>query len=123
MVCEMLQEEKLQGSPNPTTQVSIGKPSKGAPYRMTVLVPPSVWLQGGVRLVADDKDVTPTASFKWCIQSRCLADVDLPDDAMKKLRSLSNTGKLIFREASQRDVSMPVSFKGFDQALTVMEKQ
>jgi hypothetical protein len=42
---------------------------------------------------------------------------------MKKLRDFGDIAKLAFKEASQRDVSMPVSFKGFDQALTAMGKR
>jgi invasion protein IalB len=120
--CEVVQAQKLQGQPSPTTEIIIGRPNKSEPYKMAIFVPPNVWLQSGVGFVAGDKDAPVTATFKWCTSSRCLAEADLREDTIQALRSLSEPGRLEFKEASQRDVSMPVSFKGFGQALDEIAK-
>jgi invasion protein IalB len=41
---------------------------------------------------------------------------------VKKLRTRSANGKLLFKDAAQRDVTIPVSFKGFGSAFDAMSK-
>src|SRR5262249_36727123 len=122
MACDMSQSQKMEGQANPTTLISLSRADKQHPYKITAIVPSNVWVLTGIRVVIDDQ-VLGTAAIKWCLPNRCLAETDLTDDALKKLRGRSDAGKLEFKEASQRDVSMPISFRGFGQALAFMEKQ
>jgi invasion protein IalB len=42
---------------------------------------------------------------------------------LKKLRAMKDQGSLRFKDGSQKDVTIPVSFKGFTQAYDAMSKQ
>ena len=42
---------------------------------------------------------------------------------MKKFRAASGVGKLIFADASGRDVAVPLSFNGFAQAFDALSKE
>jgi invasion protein IalB len=64
-----------------------------------------------------------SAGFKWCITGRCLADADLSDVDIKHLRAQTVPGKIVYKTASQADVSIPVSFNGFSDALDALLKQ
>ena len=119
--CEMEQSSQIQGQP--VSQIALGRPSKSAPLRIVFQVPINVWLPAGVTLVMDDKEPGVSASFKRCIGNACFADTDLNDDAIKKLRTRTQNGKLLFKDAAQRDVTVPVSFKGFADAFDVMAKE
>src|SRR5580704_119533 len=52
--CEMEQTSQIQGQP--VSQIALGRPSKGAPFRIVFQVPINVSLPAGVTLVLDDKD-------------------------------------------------------------------
>lgn len=118
--CEMEQTSQLQGQP--VSQIALGRPSKTAQFRIVFQVPINVWLPAGVTLVLDDKDPGISATFKRCVGNGCFADIDLNDDAVRKLRARTANGKLLFKDAAQRDVTIPVSFKGFGSAFDAMAK-
>jgi invasion protein IalB len=119
-VCEMEQSSQVQGQP--VSQIALGRSGKSAPLRIVFQVPINVWLPAGVTLVTNDKEPGISATFKRCIGNGCFADTDLSDDAAKRLHARTENGKLLFKDASQRDVAIPVSFKGFADAFDVMAK-
>lgn len=119
--CEVEQTSQVQGQP--FSQVAIGRPSKSEPLRIVVQVPINVWLPTGVTLLVDDKEPGIAASFKRCVGAACFADADLSDEAIKKLRAGTEKSKLTFKDAAQREVSVPVSFKGFAPAFEAMAKE
>jgi len=118
--CEIEQTSQLQGQP--VSQIALGRPSKSAPFRIVFQVPINVWLPAGVTLILDEKDPGLSATFKRCVGNGCFADSDLNDEAIRKLRARTANGKLLFKDASQRDVTIPVSFKGFGPAFDAMSK-
>jgi invasion protein IalB len=120
--CEMAQAMQIQGQVQPVTQIALGQQSKGAPMKIVFQVPINVWLQTGVKLVLNEKDPGIVAVYARCLPAACLADANLKDDQIKKLRGLTENGKLQFKDAAQQDVVIPVSFKGFDQAYDAMQK-
>ncbi len=121
--CEMTQAAQVQGQANPLTQIAIGRPSKTEPLKIVFQVPINVWLPTGVRLTTDDRDPGLLASYKRCIPGGCFADSELKDDVVRRMRSATENGKLHFKDAAQKDVTIPVSFKGFGQALDALAKQ
>ena len=118
--CEMEQASQMQGQP--VSQIALGRPNKTAPLRAVFQVPINVWLPAGVKLVLDDKDPGISGTFKRCLGNGCFADTELNDETVKKLRARTTNGKLLFKDAAQRDVAIPVSFKGFGPAFDAMSK-
>ena len=45
------------------------------------------------------------------------------DDVLKKFRTASGAGKLSFADAGGHDVSVPLSFNGFNQAFDALLKE
>jgi invasion protein IalB len=121
-ICEMAQAMQIQGQAQPVTQIAIGQQSKNAPMKIVLQVPINVWLPAGAKLIINEKDPGIAAIYGRCLPAACLADADLKDDQIKKLRGLSENGKLQFKDAAQQDVAIPVSFKGFDQAFDALQK-
>lgn len=121
--CEMLHTQTVEGQPTPVGQVTIQRASKKGPFEVVLLVPPNVWVPAGVKFVIDGKEPSVAIPLRWCTGTRCLAEARLTDDVMKKLRARREPGSVEYKEASQRDISVPVSFKGFAPALSWMEKQ
>jgi invasion protein IalB len=121
--CEMFQATQVQGQPQPVTQIAIGRAVKTEPFRLVMQVPVNLWLASGVKLVYDDKQPPLSGAFKRCLPIGCFADVDLADDMVKRLRSRTDPGRLEFKDATQRNVNIPVSFKGFSQAYDALLKE
>ena len=121
--CEMVQTTQVQGQANPVTQIAIGRTAKGAPLKIVFQVPINVWLPAGVRLVYADKEPPLATTFQRCVPSGCFAEAELKDDLVRKLRTLTENGKLEFKDAAQRDAALPVSFKGFTPAFDTMAKE
>jgi invasion protein IalB len=121
--CEMVQFTQLKGQAGVLTQIGIGKPVKGQPVRVAIQVPTSVWLPTGVRLQTSDKDEGILAAFKSCVATACFGLSDVKDDVIRKWRAASEPGKLVFKDANQRDIALPVSFKGFVTAYDALLKE
>jgi invasion protein IalB len=88
-----------------------------------VQVPINVWLPANVQLTTGDKDPGLPATYKRCVPAYCFADADIKDDVIRKLRSVTESGKLQFKDANQKDVALPVSFKGFGTAFDALAKE
>jgi len=73
--------------------------------------------------VADAKDAGVSTPFRRCIPAGCFAEVELKDDLQKKFRAAAEPGKILFKDAADRDVAIPLSFKGFAQAFEALLKQ
>ena len=121
--CEMVQYTQAQGQAGVISQVAIGQPVKGQPIKVVFQLPVGVWLPAGVKLVTGPQDSGLAAAFKRCLTSGCFADVDIRDDTIRKLRAMSERGKLQFKDGNSKDVSLPVSFKGFGAAFDALAKE
>jgi len=121
--CEVVQFTQVQGQAGVLTQIAIGSPSKSEPLKLVVQVPIDAWLPAGVKLQVNDKDPGVIATFKRCLASACFADVEIKDDTIKKFRSATGPGKLVFKNVAQKELSLPMSFKGFGAAFDAMQKE
>jgi invasion protein IalB len=120
--CEMVQYTQRQGQ-GVISQVAIGHPVKGQPLKLVIQVPTGVWLPAGVKLVTGAVDAGLLATFKRCLPTGCFADIETRDSIVKKFSALSEPGKLEFKDGNLKDVSLPVSFKGFGAAFDALSKE
>jgi len=84
--CQLLQEHTLSGSARPISRTTIRLPSKAGTFTIAIEVPSNVWISDGVKLKADDDVSSLSAPFKWCNGQRCVAEADMSDAAIQKLR-------------------------------------
>jgi invasion protein IalB len=120
--CDMEQLAQMQGQTNPISRVAIPLPAKGQPARLIIQVPVNVSLAAPVRISADNKDHL-TVAFHRCIPAGCFADTELKEDEIKRFRVETAAGKLLYKDSADRDVTIPLSFKGFGQAFDALIKQ
>ena len=120
--CDMEQLAQMQGQANPISRVAIPLPAKGQPARLIIQVPVNVSLSAPVRISADNKDHM-TVPFHRCIPAGCFADTDIKEDEIRRFRAETAAGKLLYKDSADRDVTIPLSFKGFGQAFDALVKQ
>jgi invasion protein IalB len=120
--CEMAQSQSMQGQPTPVSQITIGRVAKNEPLKIGFQVAADLWLQAGLKVIIDEKEAPLSATFRWCVPTRCLADADLTDAITKKLAGRTEPVRLLWKDSSQRDVTVPVSLNGFSPALNAMNE-
>jgi invasion protein IalB len=121
-ICEMAQVTQVKGKNLPFSRIMIVQAGKGGPLRLVVQVPVNVSLAAKVRLQTTASDSGMTVPFARCAPIGCFADFEINEEALKKLRAATGSGKLTFADASGRDVVIPVLFKGFSAALEALMK-
>jgi invasion protein IalB len=124
-VCDMAQtaQAQVQGRAAPFSRVAVAHPVKGQPVRLSVQVPVNVSFDSPVHIQIADSDPGVVAPFARCIPNGCFADFDIKDDLLKKFRAATETGKLTFADSTRHDVSVPLSFNGFNQAFDMLSKE
>jgi invasion protein IalB len=121
--CEMVQFTQVKGQDGVLTQIAIGRPVKAQPIHIAIQVPISVWLPTGVKLVSGENDEGILATFKWCVPQACFGLTDITADVVRKWRDAGEGGKMLFKDSNQRDVALPVSWKGFGAAYDALAKE
>jgi invasion protein IalB len=122
--CDMEQLAQVQGQAQPISRVAIPLPPKGEGPKMFIQLPINVSFAVPLKITADTKDAGISTPFRRCVPAGCFAEVELKDDLQKKFRAAAaEPGKIVFKDAADRDVTIPLSFKGFAQAFEALLKQ
>ena len=119
----MEQLAQVQGQANPISRVAIPLPQKGEPPKLFIQLPINVSFSAPLKVTTNDKDAGITTPFRRCVPAGCFAEIELKDDLQKKFRGSTEAGKILFKDAAERDVAIPLSFKGFAQAFEALLKQ
>ena len=123
-VCEAGQTIQVQGQAAPIAQIGIGRVSAGEPMRITIVLPPNIALPSNVRVVADEKDESGTElAWRRCLPGGCVADAKLEPETIKYWRGRTAAGKLSFKDATGRVLTIPFSFRGLAQSLDALAKE
>jgi invasion protein IalB len=120
--CGLVQVQKINGQSAAVSQIGIGR-AQSDPLKISIQITANAWMQSGVKLITNENALVITALFKWCTSTRCLADADLSDAHITTLRIQKDPGKIAYKTASQADVSIPVSFSGFSEAVDALQNQ
>ncbi len=120
--CDM-EQLALQNQSNPISRVAIPLAPKGETMKLFIQLPVNVSFAAPIKITADGKDPGVTAPFRRCVPAGCFGEIELKDDLQKKFRAAADQGKIIFKDAGDHEVAIPLSFKGFAQAYDALLKQ
>ena len=123
-VCELVQG--IQREDKPVAQIALGHPTKGGALQLTVLVPPSVSFgPAPLLLPGKEGEVPALADLAWrrCVPGGCIADAALSEDALRRLRGWTDTGRIAFLDGAGRTAVLPFSPRGLPQALDALAKE
>ena len=123
-VCEIVQTLEQQGQRGPIALVAIGRPVKSEPIKLVIQVPPNLALgdKASVRVVVAEKDEA-LAVFQRCLPGGCFAEASLSDDAFKRWRGFGEAGQMRYLDAGRREVTLPLSFRGFPAAAEALQRE
>jgi len=124
-VCELGQMVRKQGEKTAMAQIAIGRVDSGNPLHLTVVVPMGVTLQGrGAKMAMEGKEVV-SLDLPWtrCIPGGCFASAALSSDTIRKFKATTVMASLTYRDMDYREVKLPISFRGFGEALEALGRE
>lgn len=120
--CEIAQTIQVKGQTKPLVQVALG-PQNGADtsLALVLLTPIGVWLPEAPVIALGDKGPPVSTTFKRCLPSACFSDVSFTDKLKARFVAKGDAqGSIIFHPDEGKDAKIPISFKGFSDALTAL---
>ncbi|WP_375456605.1 invasion associated locus B family protein [uncultured Methylobacterium sp.] len=123
-LCEVTQAMQVQGQAAPIAQVAIGRLAAGEPLRVIAVLPAAVSFPSSVQILAGDDDGQPLdLPWRRCLPSGCFADAPTPDDVLKRWRNAREPGRITSKDATGREISLPLSLRGLGPALDALARE
>ena len=120
--CEVAQAIGVQAQPNPIAQLAIGRAVRGQPLQLTLLLPVNVSFTRRPGLKSGN-DAPIDLNLSRCVPVGCFASTTITDEALRLLATRAEPGTISFKDAADRDVTLPLSLRGLTQALDAMAKE
>ena len=111
-ICQMSQSLVQQKTKQRVLTFSLGITDKGA--KGTLVMPFGLLLSEGFRIQIADEEVLKGA-FRTCLPAGCIAEVEIPDETIKKLEA-ADAASVLMTATSGQSVKTNVSLKGFTAA-------
>lgn len=122
-VCEAVQTLQVEKRPEPLAQVAFGKADGPGELHLVVALPVNIALPSVVSVADGGKDPHPLdLAWKRCIPGACFADARIGVGLLGVWRSATAPGRVLYKDASSRDVVLPLSFRGLGPALDALGK-
>jgi invasion protein IalB len=119
--CQVLQAQTLQGQTAQLTRIAITPVPSRRLAKVYFQVPSNVRIASGIRLLGGGEESFVTAAFLWCASSRCIAESDVSAELLDSLAKASQA-RIVFKDANEREVAVPISTKGLSQTLNAMNE-
>jgi len=122
-ICEVVSSiqarAQAQGDLTLNVQIAVGQSERPGWIRIAVGVPSDVLLGTPVRLTRENVAIPPLVydrcDGRWC---RAIADID--EGTLQLLMSAPGDGRLQYQTSAGQDFIVPVSFRGFQDAIAAM---
>jgi invasion protein IalB len=120
--CDMEQLSYGQTKDRPFSRVAIVRRDKDKQVSLVIQVPVNVWIATGVRVEIGGKDIGAPTPFARCGPAGCFVEIGLSAEAQKQFRTATEPGRILYKDAAQQDVAVPLSLKGYGQAFEAFTK-
>lgn len=122
-ICEAVQTVQPPNQQVPVAQIAIGRAGSVDPLKLVIALPVNVWFPSTVKLMDNDADKTGTdLTWRRCVGGGCVAENASIDESLRRWRGQTGLGRIVYKDGSDRDVVVPISFRGLAQALDALAK-
>lgn len=121
-VCEAAQSLIVKGQQGPIAQLAFGHAGNDTGNGPTVLLPINVAFDKPPQFSVKDGAVAEL-TYRRCLPGGCHADVRTQPSLIRDVRGDQRIGSLVFTDASERSLGLPISFRGLAQALDDLAKE
>ena len=105
----------------PMAQIVVGRLNPQAPVLVMAHLPLNVQLPAGVRLMLDHAPIV--LQYQRCVPQGCFATIEVDDALMRRLRAEPAGARLMFQDATRREITLAVPMRGFAQAQAALAAQ
>lgn len=121
--CEISQTIESKDQAGPVAKISVGRPKIGDPLHAVIILPNNVSFPSSVHVRTDQKDQWGF-ELDWvrCIPGGCFAEAVLPDPTVQHWHGLNTVGTIVFTNAAGDEIALPMTFRGFGDALDALNK-
>ena len=95
-------------------------PAAGSVLAMAHL-PLNVFLPGQARIMVEGGPLV--LAFQRCVPQGCFATIEVDDALMRRLRAEPAGARLMFQDATRREITLAVPMRGFAQAQAALTAQ
>jgi invasion protein IalB len=120
-ICEVAQSVVAQGQTTPLAEIAVGRARKGAPLRLTLVLPVNVSFPSAPKIAAAGADAVELA-WKQCVPAGCFADAAFGGDALDAWRS-AKSAKVETKVATGQILNFEISLRGLPQALDALNRE
>jgi invasion protein IalB len=122
--CEVAQVITLQSQASPIAQVAIGRQAPNESKRLTLVLPPNIAILTKPQVSIAKAGATPTdLIWQRCTPGACFASTPLSEEAIGTFGAQTEPARIVFKDAADREVALPLSFRGLAQALAALAKE
>jgi len=122
--CEISETISAPNHAGTLAKVTVARPGGGTgPLSVLVLLPNNVSFPSSVHIRTDAKDIWGV-ELPWtrCIPGACLAQTTLAKATIDYWHKLKTTGQIVFMDSTGQQITLPMSFDGFGDALDALDK-
>ncbi|HEY5337259.1 MAG TPA: invasion associated locus B family protein [Rhizomicrobium sp.] len=117
--CEMLETITQKDSGRRLMSMSIGYAPKADRHIIQISLPLGVSLAKGVKIVADAY-TSPPIQYRRCDRAGCYVEGFIDNTVLAGLTHGSPNAKIVIATADGRDITLPLSLRGFNDAHDAM---
>ncbi|MDB5651464.1 MAG: invasion protein, partial [Hyphomicrobiales bacterium] len=100
---------------------AFGRPQKGEPLNLTILLPANISFDKPAKVFSEATDgVATELTWRKCVPGGCFADIKVSADLLKRWRTAGERGRIELRNANGQDIGLPISLRGFSQAMDAL---
>lgn len=120
-VCEVAQTVTAAGQSAPLAELAVGRARKGAPLRLTLVLPVNVSFPSAPKITAAGADPLEL-QWRQCVPAGCFAAAGFDAEAMRGFRD-AKTAKVESKSAAGAGFNFEISLRGLAQALDALAKE
>lgn len=122
--CEAAHMIVAQGQTAPVAQVAIGRPAPNEGERLTIVVPPNITIDVRPQITIAKAGAAPIElTWQRCLPGGCFASTAASSAVIGELTAQSEPGRIVFKNAADREAVLPLSFRGMSQAMAALAKE
>jgi invasion protein IalB len=122
--CEVTQTITIRGQQAPIAEIAFGHLAKDPVLRATLVLPVNVMIAVQPELLSQKGDPHPL-KFTWqrCIPAGCFASAPSATEMIATVDDCKEPGSITFKDSTGKDIAIPLSFRGLQQALAALNKE
>ncbi len=120
-VCEVALTVVASGQTSPLAEIAVGRARKGAPLRLTLVLPVNVSFPSAPKITVEGGDPVDM-DWRRCMPAGCFAEAGFGVDSQRAFRE-AKTAKVESKSANGAAFNFEISLRGLPQALDALLRE